>query len=73
MTAHKDYTNLQLELLEMFDYELPDNQLNEIRDMLVKYFADKASDEMDRLWEENNWSNETMKQWGEEHMRTKYE
>ncbi len=73
MTAHKDYTNLQLELLEMFDYELPDNQLNEIRDMLVRYFADKASDEMDRLWEENNWSNETMKAWGEEHMRTKYE
>jgi len=33
-------------------------------------FADKASDEMDRLWEENNWSNETMKAWGEEHMRT---
>ncbi len=73
MTAHKDYTNLQLELLEMFDYELPDNQLNEIRDMLVKYFADKASDEMDKLWEENNWSNDTMKGWGEEHMRTKYE
>jgi len=73
MTAHKDFTNLQLELLEMFDYELPDNQLNDIRDMLVKYFADKASDEMDRLWEENNWSNETMKSWGEEHMRTKYE
>ena len=73
MTAHKNLTNLQLELLEMFEYELPDNQLNEVRDMLVKYFADKASDEMDRLWEENNWTNETMKEWGEEHMRTKYE
>ncbi len=70
MTAHKNLTNLQLELLEMFEYELPDNQLNEVRDMLVKYFADKASDEMDRLWEENNWTNETMKEWGEEHMRT---
>lgn len=73
MTAHKNLTNLQLELLEMFEYELPDNQLYEVRDMLVKYFADKASDEMDKLWEENNWSNETMKEWGNEHMRTKYE
>ena len=71
-TANK-MTNLQLEILKIFSIELPDSQLIEIRDMLSKYFADKASDEMDRLWEENNWDDKTMEDWSNEHMRTKYE
>lgn len=73
MSAAKKMTNLQLEILKLFSVELPDNQLIEIRDMLSKYFAEKASDEMDRLWEENNWSDKTMDDWSNEHLRTKYE
>lgn len=61
-------TNLQLEILKVYSVELPEEQLLEVRDILARYFADKASDEMDRLWEEKNWSNDTMRQWlkGEE-------
>ncbi len=73
MAAAKKLTNLQLELLKLFSYELQDNQLIEIRDLLSNYFANKASDEMDKLWEENNWSDKTMEDWSNEHMRTKYE
>ena len=64
-------TNLQLELLKLFSVELPESQLIEIRDLLAQYFAKKASDEMDRLWEENNWSDKTMEDWSNEHLRTK--
>ncbi len=71
-TANK-MTNLQLEILKIFSIELPDSQLIEIRDILSKYFADKAADEMDRLWEENNWDDKTMEDWSNEHMRMKYE
>ena len=73
MNGAKKMTNLQLEILKLFSVELPSNQLIEIRDILSKYFAKKASDEMDRLWEENNWSDKTMDDWSNEHMRTKYE
>ncbi len=61
-------TNLQLEILKVYNVELPEEQLLEVRDLLARYFADKASDEMDRLWEEKNWSNDTMRKWlkGEE-------
>jgi hypothetical protein len=34
--------------------------------------TDKATEEMDRLWDENNWSEETMKEWSNEHLRTPY-
>lgn len=73
MSATHNLTNLQLELLKLFKYELPDNQIQEIKILLSKYFANKASDEMDKLWEENNWNDETMEDWKHEHLRTKYE
>ena len=62
---------MQLELLKVFRYSLPDSQLLEIRDLLARYFAEKASEEMDRLWDENGWTNETMKSWLNEHLRSK--
>jgi len=62
-------TNVQLELLKLFQYNLPDKQLVEIRNMLAKYFAKTAMGEMDRLWEENNWTNDTMEAWANEHLR----
>lgn len=73
MGAENSLTNLQLQLLKMFKYELAEQQLIEIKELLSKYFAEKASDEMDKLWEENGWSNETMDKWSREHIRTKYE
>lgn len=73
MRIAKNLSNLQLELLKMFSYELEDHQLNEIKDLLSNYFAKKATDEMDKLWDENNWDEKTMKDWTNEHLRTKYE
>lgn len=65
-------TNLQLEILQTFKYDLSEQQLFEIRDLLAKYFADKATEEMDKLWEEKGWTDETMEEWSKEHMRTEY-
>ncbi len=73
MKTAKSLTNLQLEILKLYSYELPESQLIEIKNILAKYFADKASDEMDRLWGENGWTDQTMEDWSNEHMRTKYE
>ncbi len=73
MSATHKLTNLQLELLKLFKYELPDKQIQEIKSLLSKYFADKATDEMDKLWEENNWDDDTMDNWKKEQLRTKYE
>lgn len=61
--AQPGLTNMQLELLKVFRYSLPDSQLLEIRDLLARYFAEKASDEMDRLWDENGWTNEIVMVW----------
>ena len=71
MGAHK-LTNLQLELVKIFSRDVSDKQLIDIKTLLANYFAEQATVEMDRLWEENNWSEETMEAWAHEHLRTPY-
>jgi len=66
-------TNLQVELLRMFQYDLPENQLLDIKNMLAKYFAETARNEMDKLWGNAGWSDETMQEWANEHLRKKAE
>lgn len=72
MSAAKRLTNLQIELLEVFKYELSEEQIKEIRNLLVEYFAEKVTSGMDKLFEENNWGEEKIEEWSKEHMRTKY-
>ena len=70
MTAQKKLTNLQLELLKVFSYELPEEQLLEIRQLLAKFFAEKVDEEMDQLWTERGWTEDTMREWANEHLRS---
>lgn len=69
MNTSKRLTNLQLELIKLFSYNLSERQLMEVKDMLAKYFASKATEEMDKIWEDEGLNNETMEAWADEHMR----
>lgn len=59
-------TNLQLELLKYFEYELDENELLEVKRVLAKHFATKAMNRMDELWEERGWTQKTVDQWLQE-------
>ena len=56
-------TNIQIELLKLYSMEVSNEDLTAIQRLIARYFADKASDEMDRLWQENGWTNDTMNEW----------
>jgi len=56
-------TNLQIELLKLFDLNLNEEELLEVRALLAKHFANRASDEMDALWQEKGWTADTMQDW----------
>lgn len=62
-------SNLQLELLKIFSRNISDEQLLEIKGILSKYFADKATDEFEKLAKERGWIAQTYKQWVDEHNR----
>ena len=71
MEAVGKLTNVQIELLKLFQYNLPEKQLIEIKNILAKYFEKTATTEMDKLWEENKWTNDLMKEWTNENLRKK--
>ncbi len=73
MEATKKLSNLQLEILRVFSFELSEEQLLEIRKLLADYFAKKVSSEMDSFFEKNQWGEEKIEEWSKEHMRAKYE
>ncbi len=64
---------LQLELLEMFSSrKMTPEELRDIKLLIANYYAQKADEAMDRLFEEKGWDvQEKVKEWGEGHYRKK--
>jgi hypothetical protein len=62
-------SNLQLELLRLYGNNVSDETLREIKILLAKYFADKASEAMDKVWDEKGLSEQDMIGWTNEHNR----
>jgi len=63
MQATSSISNMQQELLKLYAANIADADLLNIKRYLAKYFASKAIDEADRIWEEKNYNNETMNEW----------
>lgn len=63
----------QLELMNAINSINSELELKEFRDMLAHYFANKAQKAIDALWNQGTINNETIEEWGEEHMRTPYQ
>jgi hypothetical protein len=68
----KPLTELQMDLLELFARQVSEEDLKHLRLMFSNYFAQKATGEMERVWKERGYTEETEKQWLNEHMRTPY-
>lgn len=62
----------QLELMNALDNINSESELNEFKDLVANYFAQKAQKAIDELWDDGVINESTITQWGEEHMRTPY-
>jgi hypothetical protein len=56
-------SNLQLELIKLYSFNVEENDLLQIKKLLGKYFAYKAISEADKIWDQNNYTNELMDKW----------
>lgn len=45
-------SNLQLKLLRLYGNGVSDESLRETKTILTRYFADKATNAMDKVWDE---------------------
>lgn len=62
----------QLELMNALNNINSEAELNEFKDLVAHFFAQKAQKAIDALWDEGKINEETINQWGTEHMRTPY-
>jgi hypothetical protein len=68
-TIPQPLSNLQLELLKLYARNVSEQDLVQIKLILGQYFADKASDLADKVWEEKNLTEEKILG---KHRRTSY-
>ncbi|MBO4602809.1 MAG: hypothetical protein J5651_06590 [Salinivirgaceae bacterium] len=62
----------QLELMDALNSITTEADLNEFKDMVALFFAQKAQKAIDELWDKGEIDENTINQWGNEHMRTPY-
>ncbi|MES2701919.1 MAG: hypothetical protein V4649_04725 [Bacteroidota bacterium] len=63
MPATPSISNIQQELLKLYSSNIAEADLLNIKRYLAKYFASKAIDEADNIWEQKGYDNETMNKW----------
>lgn len=66
------FSPFQIQMLEMFSHVNSQQEMDDIRRLLAQYFAKRAEDEIDRLWDEGTLNEKVIEDWKTEHMRIPY-
>jgi hypothetical protein len=61
--------NTQLEILNLFATEQSEEDLREIKSLLLTYLADKVTREADKAFEVKEYATEIFEKWKQEHFR----
>ena len=56
-------TNLQMEYLKLLSFDLGENEMKELRQLIARFLNEKMQKEMDKAWSEKGYSEETVNQW----------
>ena len=72
MIEEQPFSAAQIELLNAMAWLKTDEELFALRHAISEFFADRADQEMDRLWDEGILNDEIVEGWKNEHMRTPY-
>ncbi|MBN2402151.1 MAG: hypothetical protein JXN64_07105 [Spirochaetes bacterium] len=56
-------SNIQQELLKIYSFNIPEQDLNDIKKILAEYFADKAVKTANEAWKEKGLTQKDMEKW----------
>lgn len=65
-------TNAQLEVVQLFSLNLSEEELQELKRLLIAYKAARLLRKTDEVWETKSWTQETMDKFLQTHLRTSY-
>ena len=63
MTAPQKLSNLQQELLKLYAQDVSETDLQNIRQLIGQYFAQRLTTMADNAWAEQGWTEQTMHDW----------
>ena len=56
-------TNVQNKLLQMFAYDLPEEEWQALEKTLVQFFAQRIRQKTAKIWNEKGYTQQTMENW----------
>ena len=59
----------QLEILKLFRNDQPEEELQEIKSLLIAYLANKVTFEADKSFDEKGYADTIFEKWKQEHFR----
>lgn len=63
MATPRPLTNLQIEILKLYSTKMSEAELNELKLVLAKHYAERAIEQADEIWDKNNLSDQHMEDW----------
>jgi hypothetical protein len=66
------FSKAQLELLQLFSFDIPEEQYEVLKKILLRFKAEVLMDKADRVWDEKGWTDEDIRRMLETKMRTPY-
>ncbi len=56
-------SNIQMELLKLFSTNLSDQEIVELKDLLSRFYAEKAIGQADEIWDQKELTDNDMEKW----------
>jgi hypothetical protein len=66
---HTPLNDIQLEILKLFQQAQSEEELKEIKSLLVAYLADKVTRTADKAFDEKGYTASVFEKWKKEHFR----
>lgn len=63
------FNDVQMHILQMFSYSPSSQEMNELKDVLAHYYAERVQKEADALWDEGTLGEEAIEGILKEHLR----
>lgn len=66
------FNKAQLEILDIMSGIRSDEEFDALRHAISEFYAKRADEEMEKLWQSGEWNEKILKELGDAHYRTPY-
>jgi len=66
------FNKAQLEMLDIMAAIRSDEELDALKHAISEFYAKRADEELEKLWDAGKWNEQTLKELGNAHYRTPY-